>query len=186
MKFVIVAALATAAVQAQQLDLSSLDRLASKAKESANVTLDPQKLQLASGLLAQQDPKSEAARKLVSDLRGVYVRSFEFENTGQYSQADLDAVRAQLKGPNWSRIIDIREKDESVEIWFYTEGGKAGGFALLAAEPRELSVINIVGPLDMASLGRLGATLGIPMLGGSPMPTPKPATAPKKDEDDDE
>src|SRR4051812_26844504 len=78
----------------------NLDRLAERAKESVNVTLDSSMLQLASGFLSN-DPEEKQVKKLISKLKGVYVRSFEFDKEGQYSMSDVEAVRLQLKAPGW-------------------------------------------------------------------------------------
>ncbi|HYO80504.1 MAG TPA: DUF4252 domain-containing protein [Bryobacteraceae bacterium] len=183
---------AAAAAFGQQIDLSKLEHLASKAKESTNVSLDPEKLKMASGLLGE----SGDAKNLVLSMQGVHVRTFEFERPGEFSSADLEPIRSQLKGPNWSRIVDVKSKDEAVEIWFYMTNGRMGGMTLIAAEARELSVINIVGALDMQSLGQLTRQLG---LGGGvalpgmndakprtdPKPAPKPSPRQQDDDNDD-
>ena len=163
----------------QQLDLSRLDGLSSKARESANVSLDADKLRMLSGFV---EAKDKNAQDVVSTLKGVFVRAFEFDTAGAYSQADLDAVRAQLKGPNWTRVIEVKEKDESAEIWFYSEGGKPGGLAVIAAEPKELAVVNIVGPINLQTLARLGGSLGIPNIRTGLLGQKGSTAAPKKDE----
>jgi hypothetical protein len=155
----LMAGLIACAALGQQLDLSRLDGLAAKARESANVNLDADKLRMLSGFVEDKD---KAAQKLLSSMRGVYVRSFEFDASGAYNQADLEAIRAQLKGPNWVRVIEVKERDESAEVWFYSDGGKPGGLAVIAAEPKELAVVNIVGPIDLQTLGKLAGSMGIP------------------------
>ena len=177
----------------QQLDLSALDRLAPKAREAANVNLDADKLKLAAGLMGNEGPGG--AQGLVNSMQGMFVRTFEFDRTGEYSMADIEPVRTQLKGPNWARIIDVKDKDEAVEVWFYTVNGKMGGMAIIAAEPKELAVVNIVGPLDMQSLGKLTRGLGVDIpnlnlnMTGAPKPKPEarpaPKTEPKPAKDDD-
>jgi hypothetical protein len=61
------------------------------------------------------------------------------------------------------------------------------GLTVLAAEPKELTVVNVIGPIDLQKMGALGAlgNLGIPQLQTRPKPkkattpTKKPATAPE-------
>ena len=170
----------------QHLDLSSLDGLTAKATEAQNVELDSEKLKLASGLLGQD--AGGQAKNLISGMQGVFVRAFEFDKPGQYARSDVDAVRTQLRGPNWKRIVDIKEKDETVELYFYSDNGKMGGMALIASEPRELTIVNIVGSLDMQALGKLmgsmGMSVNVPGLSTSnadarPSGTPRPAPAPR-------
>ncbi|HYP12739.1 MAG TPA: DUF4252 domain-containing protein [Bryobacteraceae bacterium] len=154
-----------AAAQAQLLDLTHLDRLDTKARESTQVKLDDSKLKLASQFLG--DKGAEGARNAVANLKGVYVRSFEFDSKGSYTEADLEPIRKQLKADkNWSNFIMHKEDNEVSEIWFHKQpDGAMGGLAIIAAEDRELTVVNIVGPLNASSLGQLGG-LGIPNLGG--------------------
>jgi hypothetical protein len=180
-----IAILFASAVWGQQLDLSRLDALSSKARESANVSLDAEKLKIVAGFAESKDKETQ---ELLSNLKGLYVRAFEFDNPGAYSQSELDGIRAQLRGPNWARIVEVKEKDESAEIWFYSEGGKPGGMAVLVAEPNELVVVNLVGPVDFKALGKLGGVMGIPnvrtgVLDPKRSPaTSKPAAPAKKDE----
>ena len=108
------AILFVSAAWSQQLDLSRLDALGAKAKESANVSLDADKIRMLSGFMGGKE--SALPSEVLSDLKAIQVRAFEFDQAGMYSQSDLDTVRAQLKGPNWVRIIEVKERDESAEI----------------------------------------------------------------------
>src|SRR5437763_10445972 len=85
----------------QTLKLDSLDRLAAKASESVNVTLDGALLRMASGFLSDGDKDEAEVKKLVAGLRSILVRSFEFKNTGEYLDSDVEAIRAQLRNVGW-------------------------------------------------------------------------------------
>jgi len=148
-------------LEAQQVDLSSLDKLATKAKESSNVTLDAEKLKMVSGFLSDTDGKQKKAQELISGLKGVFVRTFEFEKPGAWTPADLDPVRKQLRAPGWSRVIEVKEQGESTEVYMY-KAGQETALAVIAAEKTELTVVNLVGPLDLKTLGQLGGSFGIP------------------------
>ena len=80
----------------------NLDSLAAKATESVDVSLDGNLLQLAAKFLSADKSENAKAKELISKLKGIYVRSFQFEKNGQYSQADLDPIRTQLQAPGWS------------------------------------------------------------------------------------
>ena len=45
-----------------------------------------------------------------------------------------------------------------------SEGSLIKGIAVVAAEPRELTVVNVVGPIDVERLSRLEGQFGIPPL----------------------
>ncbi len=147
--------------QGAKLQLDHLSRLADKAKEVVDVNLDASMLQQASAMGGKQpDAKTQA---VLQGLKGVYVKSFDFGAPGGYTDADVEAIRAQLKAPGWSRIVSIRDKGELVEIYTWNDG-KSGGLAIVAAEPQELTVVNLIGQINIAQLGALQGHLGIPIL----------------------
>jgi hypothetical protein len=39
-----------------------------------------------------------------------------------------------------------------------------GGLAIISAEPRQLTLVNIIGPIDLEKLSQLQGQLGIPKL----------------------
>jgi hypothetical protein len=180
--------LLAASVQAQQLDLTSLDKLAAKATEASHVTLDGPKLKLASQFLAGGDESQKSVQTLVSGLRGIFVRTFEFDKQGEYSLADLDPLRKQLATPGWSNIVNVKDRTESAEIWFFTKGDLLDGIAIIAAEPDEVAVVNIVGPIDITALSKLSGSFGIPDIAREirkvqPKPAPKPHKEKAKDDE---
>lgn len=150
---------------AQELKFpSSFDKLAAKAVETVNITLDASMLQMAGSFLAGKEPQQEKIKKLISGLKGIYVKSFEFAKEGEYSKADVEAIESQLKGPGWSQIVDVKSKKEGETAGIYVkkDDGQIVGMTILSAEPKELTVVNIVGPIDLNDLASLGGHFGIP------------------------
>jgi hypothetical protein len=143
-----------------------LEKLAAHATESVDVTLDASMLQLASKFLSNGDPDEVQVKKLVSNLKGIYVRSFEFDKEGQYSLSDVQSIRTQLKAPVWSRIVCVRSlKGENSEVYLKKDGDKIGGMVVIAAEPKELTIVHIDGPINPEQLSELGGHMGIPKMG---------------------
>lgn len=142
----------------------NLDRLASRATESVDVTLDGAMLQLASKFLSSDDPDDAKIKQIVSKLKSVYVRSFEFSKDAQYSMDDIEALRAQLKSPQWSRIVSDKSKTETAEVYVGRDGEKVSGLVVIDAEPKELTIVHIDGPIDVSELSELGGHMGIPRL----------------------
>lgn len=140
----------------------NLEKLAERAKETVDVTLDQSMLQLASGFLSKDDPDEVQTKKLVSKLKGVYVRSFEFDKEGEYSLADVQSLRQQLKAPGWSRIVGVKSKDENTEIYVLKNGDQFAGLVVLSAEPKELTIVHIDGPISPEDLSHLSGHMGIP------------------------
>ncbi|MDQ2713038.1 MAG: DUF4252 domain-containing protein [Acidobacteriota bacterium] len=143
-------------------------KLAERATESVDVTLDASMLQLASGFLSKDDPDEVQVKKLVSKLKGVYVRSFEFDKEGQYSTSEVDAIRSQLKSPAWSRIVGVKStKGENSDVFLKKTSDTIMGLVVIAAEPKELTVVYIDGPIRPEELSQLGGHMGIPQIGKS-------------------
>jgi len=94
------------------------------------------------------------------------VKSFEFEKEGEYSVADLESVRSQLRNTAWNKIVNINsKKDGSVEVYLMSNATQISGLAVLASDAREITVVNIIGNVDLEKLTRLEGQFGIPDLG---------------------
>lgn len=133
----------TITAQAQEtgrIKLESLDKLASKAVE-----------------VVRKEEKTKDGNSMV------YARCFEFKETGDYNETDLREIRAQLQTPGWSLLMKVNEKDrnsqerETAEIYVFgrTTGSDIyGGMTIIAAESKELAVVNIVGQGSIAEMMR--------------------------------
>jgi hypothetical protein len=165
----------------------NLEKLAERATESVDVTLDQSTLQLASGFLSKDDPDEAQVKKMIGKLKGIYVRSFEFDKEGQYSMSDVQAMRAQLKGSNWSRIVGVKSiKGDNAEVYLLKNGDQIGGIVVLDAEPKELTIVHVDGSISPEELSRLGGHMGIPELGKTRKKTKSDGASATKDKDDDE
>lgn len=149
---------------AQQFQIN-LDHLTAKASETVDLSLNGSTLQFAAKFLDSKDPDQNKVKKLIAGLEGIYVRSFEFQKAGEWSPADLETIRKQLKAPEWSKIVGVKSTEgETDEIYLRFQNGKIAGVAVIAAEPKELTVVNIAGPVDLDSLAELGGHFHIPKM----------------------
>ena len=167
MKFAIPVFLAVLPLAAQDIKMPmSLDKLAAKASEVVDVSLDGPLLQLASRFLSDKDPDEANVKKMVGGMKGVYVKSFEFEDRDQYKDSDIEELRAQLKAPGWSRIVSAHSKrnGDNSDIYLKTDAGQIAGLAIIVAEPRELTIISIVGSVRPEDIRDLGGHFGIPKI----------------------
>ena len=153
------------AAQAQKIQIpNSWDALAKKADQVTNVTLDKNMLGLAAKFMNDNEAESKQVEQLVSKLNGIYVRSLEFKKPGEFTEADLQPIRAQLSGPEWTRIVDVNDKSskETVTIYMRQVSDHASGMVVLAAEPTELTFVQLDGTIDPADLAALSGNFGIP------------------------
>ena len=169
---VVLVATATALAQNPRIQTSQLDALAAKASETVDVNIDGSLMQLAAKFLSSKDADEAKVKELVNGLKGIYVKSFTFENEGAYSEADLEGIRSQLRNSAWNKLVNVNSKKEgSVEVYLMQSGSQISGLAVLASAPKEITVVNIVGPVDLEKLSALEGMLGVPELG---IERPKP------------
>jgi hypothetical protein len=156
----------TAQAQEMRLQLSNLDKLEPRAEESVDVTLDGKLLEVAFMFLDSKKPQEAAIKDLVGGLKGIYVKVFEFGKEGEYSAVDLEPVRTQLRAPAWSKMAGVKSRREgaNVEVYMTMTGSRIDGIAVIATEPKQLTVVNIVGTIDLEKLVKLSGKFGIPSI----------------------
>ena len=149
-----------------KIEMTHLDRFADRADKVINVTVNRQLLQLAASFLSDKKPDEAKIKEMILGLKGVFVKRFEFEKEGEYTMTDVDSIRTQLNAPGWSHVADVRSKREgNYDVVIMSEGSVIKGLAVLAAEPKAFTVVNIVGPIDLAKLSELEGKFGIPHFG---------------------
>lgn len=165
--------------QEGRVQLPDFSDLAKRATNSVVVTLDHDMLQTASQFIPKGDGNA-AANAAINGLEGVYVRNFTFAHDHDYSRADVDGILRQLHAPAWSPIVAVHDTNtnEDVHIYLCHDNGRTKGMVIVAAEPRELTIVNLVGDINPAKLAQLGGRFGVPQL---PLKTFGPRNTPPKD-----
>jgi hypothetical protein len=156
-----------AAAQEAKLKLPEFRSLASKATESVNISLSPWLLHMAGSFIDDKDEDSVATKRMLAAIKSIEVRSYQFASDDAYSPADIESVRSQLAG--WSQIMQVhhREKSEDVDMYVLIENNVTKGFALIAREPREFTIINIVGSISVDDLPKLQSHLHLGKIANS-------------------
>ena len=154
-----------ARAQDSRIQLSSLDHLAAKASQTVDVNIDERLIRIALKVFSDKDAEEKEIKAVLAGIKGIYVKSYEFETDGQYAAADIETIRTQLRGPGWSRLVGFNSRKEgNFEVHLLMHGEQIGGLAVLHTDQRELTVVNIVGPVDLDKLAKLEGHLGIPDL----------------------
>jgi len=155
--------LATAA--GPQLKLPSFPDLKEHATESVDLQLGWMPLHLVGWLMNDGDPDSAAVRKTLQGLKSVQIRSFRFSADYAYPQAEVDQLRAQLSSPGWSPLVQVRKRGdeagrnkENVDIYVALDDKQVKGLVIIACEPREFTIVNIVGTIDLEQIAGLRKT----------------------------
>lgn len=145
------------------------ERFAPKATENVTVNVDGFMLSMAQKFLSDTNPDEAQTKKLIGNLKGIYIRSMKFKQAGDYNMADVEKLRNGFSGPAWSKIVEVKNnggKSENVGIYLKNNGSKIDGIVILAAEPKELTVVQVVGSIDPDQLKALGDAGLIPKVGG--------------------
>jgi len=146
---------AVARAQDARLRLDHLDRLAARATESVEITMNDVQVQFLRKLISLSESDQSKLKGLLSKLKGLYVRGYEFARDGEYSDSDIEEIRAQLRSPGWEQIVEVRSRNKSDEVFFMPRNDEIAGFAAVSTGPRKVCVINIVGPMDMDEMALL-------------------------------
>jgi hypothetical protein len=170
--FSVITAATAYAQDPAKIDMSHLDKFAERADKVIDVTVDEQLLRLAASFLNEKrSPDEGKIKEMILGLKGVFVKRFEFEKEGEYTMADVESIRSQLSSPAWSKIANVRSKREgNYDVSIMSEGSVIKGLAVLAAEAKAFTVVNVVGPIDLAKLSELEGKFGIPHFGLEQIP----------------
>lgn len=153
--------------------------LAARASDVTEVTLNKSMLDFAAKFMNGKDKDDASVRQLIQGLDGIYVRSYEFDKDGQYSLEQIDQLRRAFETPEWTPLVRERERKsgEMTDVLVKIVNGQSQGMFILTAEPRELTLVLILGPIRMEDLGKLH---GISGLGGALAGLPGAAAHGKK------
>jgi len=179
-----VAALAVPALaQTAQLPLSlPIEKeLAARASEATEITLDKKMLSLASRVMDGNDTYDDATRKLIENLDGIYIRNYEFDKEGLFTTEQVEQLRKYFETGEWSSLVRNRDRKtgESSDIMVKLVNGESHGLFILNVEPKEISIVLVLGPIQMSDLkkvkhivkgvvkGRGGAEKSMPAKGKS-------------------
>lgn len=152
--------------QTAKLQIDQLDVLSNKASEAVDVRLDERLMQTTLKFFSGKSSDDAEIRDVLKGVKGIYVKSFTFEKEGEYTSAEVESVMSQLRGGAWSRILSVksRKDGENVEVYLNLAGDQINGLAVLSIDPKEFTVVNIVGPVDLEKLSKLEGQFGVPEL----------------------
>jgi hypothetical protein len=141
--------------------------LAARASNVTEVTLGKTMLSFASKVMNGKDEDEVATRKLIEGLDGIYVREYEFDKEGQYSMEEIDQLRKYFETSEWTSVVRERERKsgETTDVMVKLVNGESHGMFILTAEPKELTIVLILGPVRMQDLGMLKHIGGLGSLG---------------------
>jgi hypothetical protein len=141
-------------------------KLAARASDVNEVTMNKTMLKFASQFLDSKDKDDVQAQRLIQNLNAIYVRSYEFSEPGQYTPEDLKTIRQQFLGPDWNPMVKVRSKkgEGDTDVYVKMVGNEVKGMFVLDAEPKELDMVYISGSIRPEDLKQLSGNFGVPNL----------------------
>ena len=164
------------------IDFSSLDLFDGPEPEtSIEIYLKDPLLELVAAATRFEDPD---LADMLESLSLIRVQAYQkAEGRDLDTSYDYESIAERLKAltlPDWERVVQVRERDQRVQFYVRTEGETIVGLLVLAGGPDEFVFINIVGPLDLAQVGRIGRKFDIEPLDSIDFGAATPKT-PRKD-----
>lgn len=143
--------------------------LAARASHVSEVTLDKDMLGFATQAMngRHKDRDDSRARQLISGLDGIYVRSYEFDKPGEYHDSDIEELRRHYETSEWTPLVreSDRKNGEVSDVMVKMVNGQSRGMFILSAEPKELSIVLLLGTVNMNDLSALKGLSGLSGLG---------------------
>jgi hypothetical protein len=141
--------------------------LAARASDATEITLGKNMLAFAAKILNGKNDDDAEARHLIEGLEGIYVRSYEFDKEGQFSADEVEQLRKYFETSEWTPIVKSRERknSESADVMVKLVNGESHGIFILNVEPKELTIVLILGPIHPDQLGELRGISGLGAIG---------------------
>jgi hypothetical protein len=137
--------------------------LAARASNVTEVTLGKNMLAFAAKFMHDKDEDEAGVRQLIEGLDGIYVREYEFDKEGEYSIDQIEQLRRYFETPGWSPIVHEHERKsgETTDILVKEVNGESRGMFILSAEPRDLTIVLILGPIRVDDIAKLHGLAGL-------------------------
>ena len=131
--------------------------LAARASDVTEVTLGKNMLAFAAKFMNGKDKDEAATRQLIEGLDGIYVRDYEFDKEGAVLAGRGRATAQVLRD---QRVVADCARAGAEDRRVHRRDGQAGqrrnhGMFILTVEPKELTIVLILGPIRMEDLGKL-------------------------------
>lgn len=168
MRGVAIAAILLASAPAWALTGAKVDvdqpELAAKADEVVEVNLEGKSLDQGRRLLAIRHEVGASVKGLLNGLKGLYRRTYRFA-TGGYDDSDVASIHERMTGEGWQPLLDVKDngRREAVTVYSYT-GAEGSGYTVVSSDPSEVTVVNLVGEIDLDALMDASESLGMPIM----------------------
>jgi len=144
------------------VDFGSMEEF-QDSEESVEVTIKDPLLSIITKATKRDNPE---LFELLSGLKLIQVHTFSLKKSQRtLIKEKADKMTRKLQKKGWERIVKAKEPEEKAEIYIKAVGGKIAGLVVSAIEyGDEAAFVNIVGNINLDSLGKLSSQFHIPGL----------------------
>lgn len=141
-------------------DLSSFE----SGEMVTEVMIEAHLLKMVSKMTSEQEP--ELSSLLKAKTQRLKVNAFEIDEKNMKTlQKKADVIDKELMSKNWDRIVKTRSKKESASVYIKTSSGdKITGLVVISLNGKKAAFVNIVGDINLETIGKLGSKFDIPAL----------------------
>ena len=128
------------------------------------VILDEDLLSILAEISTDEDPN---VMEILNGLKLVRANVFEVSEQNQAElESRVNSIDSKLMSSDWKRIVRTRSDDEIANVYLKRNNNKEIiGLVVTTLEKNdEAAFVNIVGKIDLATIGRLGKQFSIPHL----------------------
>jgi len=132
------------------------------ATQTIDIRLGALPLHFAASFMDDQDEDVAQLKQALRSVKSVRIRHYEFDSDFACSQAEASPLRAQLSQPGWTHVVEEhnRKHGEDVDVYLAVDDQVVKGLAIIACEPREYTIVDITGSVNLSQLARLRHTFG--------------------------
>lgn len=142
-------------------DLSSLET----GDEVVEVLIEENLIKMVSKITKKEDP---ALSELLYGIHLIKVNAYDVNEENEQKIKDkVKSLETNLTKKDWQQIVKVRDKNETAHVFIKTQGEDniIGLFVMAVDKNDQAAFVNIVGKIDLETIGRLGEKFDIPSLG---------------------
>lgn len=128
------------------------------------VVIEENLLRMVSKLAGKDDPE---LKELLSGLKLIRVNTFGLtDDDGKTLENRIEKLNKNLMNKKWDRIVRTKDRGELANVYIKSDSkDNIIGLVVMALDPNgEAAFVNIVGKIDLETIGRLSDKFEIPSL----------------------
>lgn len=144
------------------VDLGDFDSI-DKGDEVTEVLIEEHLIKMVAKMTRTSEPELS---DLLDGIKLVKVHAFDTnEKSFEKIQERAAVIDEELMEKNWDRIVKVRSSKEFANVYIKTDGELIIGLVVTTGEKRgESAFVNIVGDINLETIGQLGTKFNIPSL----------------------